>query len=206
MSRNFIIGYSGHSYVVLDLLSNCGIYCYGYCDLLKKDKNPFSLDYLGKDQDEGLAQKLSNQNAYLGIGNNTIRANNFLFFKKFNVKFPLALHPRSITSKSVMIDEGVVLMAGSIINSFSEVGAGTICNTGAIVEHECKIGRFVHLAPGSVVAGNVEIGDYSFVGANAVIRQGIKIGKNVIIGAGSVIVKDIQDNCIVYGNPGNKKL
>lgn len=205
MNHNIIIGYSGHSYVVLDVLSASGVNCYGYCDLQKKENNPFSLEYLGKDQDEEVAKKLTNFNAYLGIGDNNIRAKGFFFLKKYYLNFPVAIHPRSIVSQFTNIEEGVVVMAGAIINPFATIGAGTICNTGSIIEHECKVGRFVHLAPGSVLAGNVEIGEYSFIGANSVIRQGIKIGKNVLVGAGSVIVKDIQDNSVVYGNPSNRK-
>ena len=42
-----IIGYSGHSYVCIEiaLLNN---FIIGYCDLNKKNKNPYNLSYLGK--------------------------------------------------------------------------------------------------------------------------------------------------------------
>ena len=36
------------------------------------------------------------------------------------------------------------------------------------------------------------------------IRQQIYIGKNVLVGANSVVIKNIEDNCIVVGNPAKK--
>jgi len=47
----------------------------------------------------------------------------------------------------------------------------------------------------------VKIGKYSFIGHGAKIMPGVKIGRNVIVGAGSVVTKDIEDYCIVVGNP-----
>ena len=205
VNKNIIIGYSGHSYVVLDVLDSIGVNCFAYCDLEEKSKNPFFLKYLGKDNDKKLLNKLSSFNAYLGIGNNQIRSEGYLNFKKYNVNFPSAVHSRSYISAHSRISDGVIIMAGVIINPFVEIGVGTICNSGSIVEHECKIGRFVHLAPGSVLTGQVEVGDFSFIGANSVVRQGVKIGKNVIIGAGAVVLRDVLDNSIVFGNPGKIK-
>ena len=60
----------------------------------------------------------------------------------------------------------------------------------------------VHVAPHAVVLGEAHIGKNSFVGAGSVILQGIRIGKNCIIGAGSVVLHNVDDDCVVVGNPG----
>ena len=39
------------------------------------------------------------------------------------------------------------------------------------------------------------------IGSNATLLP-VTIGKNVEVGAGAVITKDVPDNCIVIGNPG----
>lgn len=40
------------------------------------------------------------------------------------------------------------------------------------------------------------------IGANATILTGITLGKNCMIGAGAVVTKDVPDNAVVIGNPG----
>ena len=47
----------------------------------------------------------------------------------------------------------------------------------------------------------VEVGESAKVGANATVLPGIKIGANALVGAGSVVTKDVDDACIVAGNP-----
>lgn len=49
--------------------------------------------------------------------------------------------------------------------------------------------------------GRIDIGDNVFIGAGAIVLPGVKIGDNVIIGAGTVVSKNIDNNCVVVGNP-----
>lgn len=49
--------------------------------------------------------------------------------------------------------------------------------------------------------GNVSIGNNVFIGTKTTILPNVKIGNNVIIGANSLVVRDIDDNCVVGGNP-----
>jgi len=39
------------------------------------------------------------------------------------------------------------------------------------------------------------------IGTSSTILCGIRIGRNAVIGAGSVVTKNINENCIVAGNP-----
>jgi serine O-acetyltransferase len=45
------------------------------------------------------------------------------------------------------------------------------------------------------------IGDRVYIGAGAKVIGNVTIGSDVTIGANSVIVKDVQNNCVVVGNP-----
>lgn len=45
------------------------------------------------------------------------------------------------------------------------------------------------------------IGDNVSMGCNVIVIGNVKIGNNVVIGAGSVVVKDVEDCCVVAGNP-----
>lgn len=47
----------------------------------------------------------------------------------------------------------------------------------------------------------IKIGNNVWIGGSVTILSGVTVGDNVVIGAGSVVVKDIEDNCVVVGNP-----
>jgi sugar O-acyltransferase (sialic acid O-acetyltransferase NeuD family) len=199
-----ILGYSGHSYVLIELLNSIGKEIVGYYDSAEKKMNPYNLPYLGSEQDKELLLTIGKYDVYIGIGNNAVRERIYTLLEKNNVNQPYAAHANSILSKSATILSGSVIMQGAIISAQVSLGKSVIINSGAIVEHECRIGDFSHIAPGAVLAGNVSIGVGSFIGANSVIKEGIKIGDNVTVGAGSVVIKDIASNTINVGNPSRE--
>lgn len=204
MENIIIIGYSGHSYVVIDILEQQSYNIIGYLDKSLKSFNPFSLPYMG---DESLPESinlLANNKFIVAIGENKVREN--IFKKIVNNKLLSinAIHPKSTIGPGVKLGRGVMIMAGTVINGFCEIGDSVIINTGAIIEHECIIGDFSHIAPGAVLAGNVKIGHRTFIGANSVIKEGTIIGNEVIVGAGSVVIADIPDSSKVVGNPAKK--
>jgi sugar O-acyltransferase (sialic acid O-acetyltransferase NeuD family) len=195
-----LIGYSGHSFVVADILHRSGYHIAGYCDAIQKEANPFGLTWFGDYCTETAKTILNNNHFFVAIGKNQIRRE--IFEKLSSYSSVNAIDTSSIISEHSIIGRAVMVGSGAKINAFTKIGNGVICNTGTIIEHECNIADFVHLAPGSVLCGNVSVGENSFVGANAVVKQGINIGTNVTIGAGAVVLKDIPDNCTVVGNPG----
>lgn len=199
-NKIILIGYSGHSFVVHDIFTSLSRNVFAYCDAGQKEYNPFSLIYLGNENQS--ISDLQKNNFFISIGDNLIRRKIYNSLAEQNL-FPInAIHSTSIISSSTEIQtNGVMISAGCIINPLVKIGNGTICNTGSIIEHECEIENFAHIGPGAVLCGNVQVGENSFIGAGAVIRQGIKIGKNVIVGAGAVVVKDVVDNATVIGCP-----
>jgi sugar O-acyltransferase (sialic acid O-acetyltransferase NeuD family) len=194
-----IIGYSGHAYVIIDIFLNAGRLVTAYCDAEEKLRNPYHLQYLGKESE--VINKLKKFDFFACVGHNGIRQKIHLQMSEL-LRNPInAIHPSAVISSSVKMQDGIMIAANSTINPLVEIGRGVILNTSCSVDHECIIGDFAHIAPGAVLCGNVKVGKGSFVGANAVIRQGITIGNNVMIGAGAVIVKDLPDNVVVVGNP-----
>jgi sugar O-acyltransferase (sialic acid O-acetyltransferase NeuD family) len=194
-----IIGYSGHAYVIIDILLSSGRLVTAYCDAEEKLKNPYHLQYLGKESE--VIKKLKKFDFFTCIGHNGIREKVHMEMSKYLGNPINAIHPSAVISSSVIMGDGIMIAANATINPLVELGRGVICNTSSSIDHECIIGDFAHIAPGAVLCGNVKVGKSSFVGANAVIRQGITIGNNVMIGAGTVVVKDIPDNTTVIGNP-----
>lgn len=204
MESIIIIGYSGHSYVVIDILMQQGYTVIGYLDKSLKFINPFSLPYIG---DENLLESINlvSKNKFIvTIGDNRIRENVFGKMVSKKLRSINAIHPKSTIGHAVKLREGIMIMADSVLNAFCEIGDSVIINTGAIIEHECIVGNFSHVASGAVLAGNVEIGHRTFIGANSVVKEGIKIGNDVIVGAGSVVIRDIPDGSKVVGNPAKR--
>lgn len=204
VDKKFIlVGYSGHGFVVADILQKIGRDILGYCEIEEKIFNPFQLEYLGFEED--IAENVFvNNEIVVALGNNAIRQKVSEMLMEKGCSFISVIHPDTNIGFGVEIEKGSVIMAGVVVNTIAKIGKGVILNTSSVIEHECKIGNYAHIAPGAVLAGNVKIGERTFVGANAVIKQGVIVGKDVIIGAGSVVIKDIADNETWVGNPARK--
>ncbi len=201
-----LIGYSGHAFVVHSIFASTNKKVWAYCDAALKESNPFSLQYLGAENQENVQFYFLENDFFISIGDNNTRAKVYESLAQKNFYPVNAIHSSAIICPTVNISEnGVMICAGVIINPLSKIGKGVICNTGSIIEHDCVVENFAHIAPGAVLCGNVSIGANSFIGAGTVVKQGITIGRNVIVGAGSVVVKNIPDNATVYGNPAKLK-
>lgn len=204
MSKVALIGYSGHAYVVYEVLYQAGYEIVGYFEKATIQKNPFKLKYLGYERDHNAIKNVVDTAFFPAIGDNYIRRKITEFLLDANYQIANAISPFSSISNLSTIHAGVLVCRGTCINPFAEIRIGVILNTGVIIEHECVISEFAHISPGAVLAGNVFVGQNSWIGANAVIKQEIRIGNNVIVGAGSVVLNDIPDNEIWVGNPAKK--
>jgi len=194
-----IIGYSGHSYVIIDILLNAGRLVTAYCDQEEKEFNPYHLTYLGKEAE--VVSKLKKFDFFACVAHNGIREKIHTQMSQYLGNPINAIHPSAVISGSVRMGDGIMIAANATLNPLVQLGTGVICNTSASIDHECVIGDFCHIAPGVVLCGAVEVGKGTFIGANSVVRQGIRIGNNVTIGAGTVVVKNVPDGATVVGNP-----
>lgn len=194
-----VVGYSGHSYVVIDIFISAGRLVTAYCDQEKKENNPYQLTYLGRESEA--IEALEAFDYFPCVGDNRIREKIVAQLSQYLGDPATAIHRAAVVSPAAMLGTGVMIAANATLNPLVKIGNGVICNTGSIIEHECIVGDFSHIAPGAVLCGNVSIGRNTFVGANAVIHQGVAIGNNVTIGAGSVVIRNVPDNAIVAGNP-----
>lgn len=126
-------------------------------------------------------------------------------FKSLGYVFSNVIHESAIISPRAIIEDGVQVLAGAIINNDAIIKFNSIINTKTSVDHGCIIESHVHLAPGCTLSGCVKVGSATHIGTGASIIQGINIGNNVLIGAGSVVIRNIPDNAKAYGNPARIK-
>ncbi len=92
-----------------------------------------------------------------------------------------AIHPSAIIGKNVVIGNGVAIMAGAIINPYSQIDSFSIINTRSSVDHDCIIGSFQAWHHGVTLGGNVKIGEYTAISIGAIITHGTNIGDQVIM-------------------------
>ena len=197
-----LIGYSGHAYVVYNILRSNGNKVLGYCETEEVEFNPFNISFLGCEKSEHGIQILKEHDYFIAIGNNQVRNKIYRNIAENKVQKPInAIHPSAIISVDASLSSGIMISANCSINPLATLGLGVICNTGCIIEHECIIHDFAHIAPGATLTGNVTVGERSFIGANAVVKQGVIIGSDAVVGAGAVVIKDVLDGQTVAGNP-----
>ncbi|MBC2391098.1 NeuD/PglB/VioB family sugar acetyltransferase [Listeria booriae] len=201
MESLIIIGDGGHSKIVQNIVRESGTY-----QLTEvwddKYREPVARDgvvYTSLDgQLQGLTQMDADATFFVAIGDNDIRKKIARTLALAGKKFAVIIHPTAFVEATVEIDEGSLVMAGSIIQANTVLGKHVIVNSGATVEHDISVGNFVHFAPGSVVTGGCTIADNVLVGAGSVVVPNISIGANVVVGAGSTLTRNIESNTVEY--------
>jgi len=197
-----VLGASGHAKVVIDLIEKQEQF--QIIGLIDDDPTLNGQEIYGY-KVLGDKEELENQSCkqcVIAIGDNQVR-NDLEYWLEINgfVLVKSISHPSSQLARGVSIGNGSVVMAGSVVNSDTNIARNTIINTGATIDHDCNIGNAVHIAPGATICGGVTVGDLTLIGAGAVIHPNVKVGKNVIVGAGATVLKDIADNVSVVGTP-----
>lgn len=208
MDKVVIIGASGHSKVIIDILQLNGFTTVGLID----DVNISSFGQTvmdipiigGSDKLNGLL-KSGVSNAFVAFGNNKARVEVGERLLLMGFKLLKAIHPRAIIADSSIIGEGTTVIAGAVINSNVKIGKHVIINTGSTIDHDCVISDGVHISPGVNLAGTVKVGEKTHIGVGATVIEKINIASNSIIGAGAVVVRDIEEGVIAYGVPAKTK-
>lgn len=197
-----LVGYSGHSFGVIEAWLQKGGIIKGYVDKVRKENNPFNIDYLGTDKK--IFYRPKNTAIHLSIGDIQIRRSLLESIKNFDNNLVTIISPESNISSFSQIGNGTYIARGVNINPYVSIGKNCIINTSCSIDHEVVIGNNTHVAPGAVIAGGVRIGSNCFVGANSVIKQNTKIEDNAVVGAGSVVLQNVEKNQVVVGNPAKR--
>lgn len=200
----YILGYSGHAYVVIDVAASMGISVMGYFEKNEVTHNPYSLTYLGDEKEQEGVGFPGDSWVFPAVGTNSVRRRMVELIRNRGWKAIILLDSSAIVSSRASVQDFTLIGPRVIVNSMASIKAGCIINTGAIVEHECEIGAYSHIAPGAILAGGVTVGKETFIGAGAVVKQGVRIGDGVTVGAGSVVLKDIPSGQTWVGNPAKK--
>ena len=209
MEKIIIIGGGGHAKVLISIVNKMKKYSVlGYTDIQDRGKLLGAL-YLGDDQVlSKIKSKEPQCKVVLGMGSidvNLKRRSVVTEVTALGFQFLTIVSPDAIVQEDVILGAGTVVFAGSIIQSGTRIGEYAIVNTGACIDHDCQVGDFVHVACGAVVCGGVTIGNHSFIGAGSTIIQYKKIVQNCLVGAGATVVHDCLEEGFYLGTPAQRK-
>lgn len=197
-----LLGAGGHAKVLLSLAQSLKLSVLGVCapELIQNGVRQWrGLDVLNNGDDlKGYSP--DDVDLINGIGQRVDNDNRRRVFERFTAQgyyFPSLVHPNACVDSSVVLEEGVQVMSGAVIQVDAHIGKNVIINTNASVDHDCHIGENVHIAPGAVLCGTVTVSRGSFIATGVRVGPGIKIGESAVIGAGTSIVRDVNAKSLV---------
>jgi sugar O-acyltransferase (sialic acid O-acetyltransferase NeuD family) len=94
------------------------------------------------------------------------------------------VHPQAIVGESAKIGEGVIIMAGAIVDYNVGIKDLAVLWNGAVVSHDSVIGENTFLSPNCTVCGCSAVGRDCFIGAGAVVTDHAKVTDGSFVKAG----------------------
>lgn len=200
-----LMGNGGHARVLMDALLLQRRDILGFT-APEKQVNPFNLEYLGTDDVilQYAPDEVELVNAIGSVSNTAFRKQIFGTMKKANYVFSSVVHPRAYLAHGVQLGEGCQILAGVVIQPFSNISDNSIINTNASIDHDCHIGAHSHIAPGTTISGMVTIGNSTHIGTGTTLIQNVEVGNHVLVGAGSVVIRNISSGKTAYGVPAKE--
>ena len=121
-----------------------------------------------------------------------------------DARWATIVHATAWVSPSAKLEQGVVVLAGAVVNTGAHVLHHAIVNSAAVVEHDVVIGAGSHVAPGAVIGGGTHVHGHAFIGLGARVRDHIEIGAGAVVGMGAVVVESIEPGATVVGIPARR--
>ncbi len=144
------------------------------------------------------AVRFPDADAVIGIGSPGVRR---LLAERLPFRWIQVVHPHAYVDPTVVLHDGVVVMAGAVVQPETVLGQHCIINTSASVDHDGQIGEYVNISPGVHLSGNVTIGNAATIGIGASVLQGITIGAGTVVGGGAAVIRDLPSNVVAVGCP-----
>lgn len=206
MKNVLIVGASGHSKVIIDIIHKTKAYnIVGFIDSYKKKGDTvYGYKILANFSDiDDIILNYDIFGIIMGIGDNHTRKKCKEKISKISssIKFVPVVHPNAVLANDIIVPDGTVIMAGVVINADAKLGEFCILNTNSSLGHDSIMKDYSSLAPGVTIGGNVKIGYCSAICLKASVINNVTIGKYTVIGAGAVVVSNIGPKSVAYGVP-----
>lgn len=140
------------------------------------------------------------------LGDTVLREEIVKNLNKLKIKnnFFTLISKNCIIANSSEVQQGSILMTGSIVNANSKIGKHCLVNTSAVIEHNSSVGNYCNIGPKSVIAGKTKIGNQVNINIASTVIDNLQICDHVTIGANSLVIKNIKKPGIYFGEPVKK--
>lgn len=146
MWRLFIIGTGSHARKVCHYAEDLGWEVAGFVDEAPFAKAPLA----GFDVLELPLKRSHNEAAFVAIGQPTVRRRLMDSLLMTGWALPALVHRSAWVAPDAILEDGVLVAAGAIVETFARIGRGSIVDIGALVDHDAEIEEFTHLRAGEV--------------------------------------------------------
>lgn len=102
------------------------------------------------------------------------------------------------------IGEGSLILPGSYVGPFCEIGKCTIIRPGTVLAHHDMIGDFNWLADGCTLGGGVRIDNHCFLGLGTTVRNEINLADYTFTGAQTYVGHDTEKLKAYIGVPARE--
>lgn len=107
--------------------------------------------------------------------------------------FPVLVHPRAWLEPTVRLGQGVIVLAGALVDQAVTVGDWCYLDQGVKLGEECVLGPNNYLAAGATLGGRVRLGRDNFLGLDVTITDRVTVGDGNFVNARTLVYKDLGD-------------
>ena len=114
--------------------------------------------------------------------------------KALGYSFESLVHPRAHVEPSAALGEGVIVLAGAVVDQSVRICDINYIDIGVLIGEETIVGLNNYLAAGVTLGGSVRTGKHNFFGLNSTVVNDVTIGDNNFINAQTLIHKNLEDD------------
>lgn len=128
----------------------------------------------------------------IAIGYRDIPARRSVFARLAELGYacPSLIHPSAVVSRHARIGEGVVIMAGALVDMRTSIGDLCVLWPGAVISHDTVLIGNTFVSPNATVCGLCTVGRDSFLGAGSTVADNTHVPEGHFLKANAVFASD----------------